>query len=135
MRKYLAHLVWLIPLIAWMSCSVITYTHDNEYIAKGECLKTYTQEHWHKHSAPTYTTHTVMLYNDNAYIVNGGCDVAAISWRDEHKIIYGLGILGVLPWGLLAIFIVALICAAFVLLYDVIRGDGKKKKKKEKEKE
>ena len=59
----------------------------------------------------------------------------SISWRDEHKLIYGLGILGVLPWGLLAIFIVALICAAFVLLYEVIRGDGKKKKKKEREKE
>ena len=129
MRKYLAYLVWLIPLIAWMTCGAIAYTHDNEVIAKGECLKTYTVEHWHKHSAPTYTTHTVMLYNDNAYVVDGVCDVAAISWRDEHQIIYGLGVLTILPWSLLALAGIAFIIALMCLLFDIIRGNGKKKKK------
>lgn len=129
MRKYLAHLVWLIPLIAWMTCGAIAYIHDNEVIAKGECLKTYTLEHWHKHSAPTYTTHTVMLYNNNAYVVDGVCDVAAISWKDEHQIIYGLGILSILPWALLALAGITFIIALMCLLFDIIRGNGKKKKK------
>ena len=129
MRRYLAHLVWLIPLIAWMTCGIIAYTNDNEIVAKGECLKTYTQEHWHKYSAPTYTTHTVMLYNDNVYVVNGNCDVAAISWRDEHQIIYGLGVLSIFPWSLLALAGIAFIIALMCLLFDIIRGNGKKKKK------
>lgn len=120
LRKLLAHAIWIIPLIAWMTCGAIVFTHDNDYVAKGECLKTYTLEHWHKHSPPTYSTHTVMLYHNNAYVVSGTCDTGAISWQDTHKLLYGIGLISCVPWITLAIAIVCAIVGLFILLFKKI---------------
>lgn len=123
MRKYLAHLVWIVPLVAWMTCGVITKIHDNEPIAKGECLKTYTIEHWHKYSPPTTTTHTVMLYKNQAYVVNGTCQSGTISWVDTHSFLYFLGITSLIPWCFLGLVIVATICVLMYILFKYIQGE------------
>jgi len=130
MRKILAQLVWIIPLIAWMTCGAIVYTHENDYIAKGECLKTYTTEHWHKHSAPTYSTHTVMFYNGNAYVVDGECEVAAISWSDTHQVLLFFGVTSVVAWLALGLFLAAIVIFIFYLIYTMIYGKDKRKKSK-----
>lgn len=109
MRKFLSYLVFIIPLVAWMSCGILYMVHDNEHIAKGECLKTFIVEHWHKRSAPTYTTHTVMLYNNKAFVVDGNCESGTISWIDEHPYIYGAAVLSTVPWAFALIFAIAFI--------------------------
>lgn len=120
LRKLLAHAIWIIPLVAWMTCGVIMVTHENDYVAKGECLKTYTLEHWHKHSPPTYSTHTVMLYNNRAYVVPGTCDTAVISWQDTHQLLYFIGLLSGMPWFALALAIVCAIVVLFMFLFNEI---------------
>lgn len=119
-RKLLAQSIWIVPLVAWMSCGVIFFKHENDVIAKGECLKTFTVEHWHKHSPPTYTTHTVMLYANNAYVVPGTCDTGAVSWSDTHKALTAIGVTSVAPWFVTGLVIVAGIIYALIILYKYI---------------
>ena len=117
-RHILAHLLWIIPLLAWLGVGAYTYFHDNEPVAKGECLKTYVFEHWHKHSPPTQSVHSVYFYQGQAYVVDGSCSDSYISWKDTHKILYTIAIFSILPYALIALLIAA---GLIILFYEIFK--------------
>lgn len=121
-RHILAHLLWIIPLLAWLGVGAYVYQHENNVVAKGHCVYEYTAEHWHKHSPPTYSKHAVRLYNNKAYIVPGTCSDSYVSWNDEHKILMFIGICSIIPYGLLATLIIILIGFALYDLFKLIYG-------------
>ena len=123
LRKYLAHLVWIIPLVAWMSCGVISFFCANDVEATGECLKSYTIEHWHKYSPPTYTTHSVIYYSGQAFVIPGSCPTNEISWKYAHPAIYFIGQTSIIPWIVLLIIFIAILCYAAYNLFLLIRGN------------
>ena len=117
-RHILAHLLWIIPLLAWLGIGVYAYQHDNDELAHGKCVYEYTAEHWHKHSPPTYTNHAVRLYDNKAYVVPGTCSDSYIAWRYEHKLLFGIGVCSIAPFGI--IFCLILIFIGFAL-YDLFK--------------
>lgn len=44
-RHILAHLLWIIPLLAWLGVGAYVYQHHNAELAKGKCVYEYTSEH------------------------------------------------------------------------------------------
>ena len=121
-RHILAHLLWIIPLLAWLGVGAYTYQHHNAERAKGKCVYEYTSEHWHKHSPPTYSNHAVRLYNNKAYVVSGTCSDSYVSWEDEHKILAFIGICSLLPYGILCFLLVIFIVSALYDLFKLIYG-------------
>ena len=121
-RHILAHLLWIIPLLAWLGVGAYTYKHDNDVLAHGKCVYEYTAEHWHKHSPPTYTKHAVRLYNNKAYIVSGTCSDSHISWRDEHRVLVFIGVCSIMPYGILGCLILIFVGCTFYDLFKKIYG-------------
>lgn len=121
-RHILAHLLWIIPLLAWLGVGAYVYKHDNDVLAHGRCVYEYTAEHWHKHSPPTYSKHAVRLYNNKAYIVSGTCSDSHISWSDTHKTLYTIAVLSILPYAFIALVILAGLILLFYDLFKKIYG-------------
>ena len=121
-RHILAHLLWIIPLLAWLGVGAYVYQHHNAELAKGKCVYEYTSEHWHKHSPPTYSNHAVRLYNNKAYVVSGTCSDSYVSWEDEHKILTFIGICSILPYGILCSLILTFVGCALYDLFKLIYG-------------
>ena len=121
-RHILAHLLWIIPVLAWLGVGAYVYKHDNDELAKGKCVYEYTTEHWHKHSPPTYSNHAVRLYNNKAYIISGTCSDSYISWSDEHRVLVLIGIFSILPYGLVCTLLLIFAGCALYELFKFIYG-------------
>lgn len=121
-RHILAHLLWIIPVLAWLGVGAYVYKHDNDELAKGKCVYEYTSEHWHKHSPPTYSNHAVRLYNNKAYVVSGTCSDSYVSWGDEHRVLVFIGVCSILPYGILCSLIVIFGGCALYELFKFIYG-------------
>lgn len=121
-RHILAHLLWIIPLLAWLGIGAYVFQHDNDELAKSECVYEYQVEHWHKHSPPTYSNHAIRLYNNRVYVVSGTCSDSYVSWNDEHKVLRFIGMLSFAPYFVLCMLLLIFVCYALYNLFKLIYG-------------
>ena len=120
MKKKLGIILIILPfLLLLINMINVQYnkTTDENRLAKGTCIETFSVEHWHKHSPPTTSVHSVVRNGMQVYIVDGNCysKTKAIPWEKEHEFAEFMAMLGVVVWG-----IVAFIVAAF-LIYGWIK--------------
>ena len=116
MRKFLASLVFVIPLLICMAVTVDWNLYDESdemKMSQGKCLETFQVEHYFKNTAPTKTTHSVVRIDENVYIVDGSCVKHDLpKWTDIHNaFVIFLGCVGFIGW--LALFLLTLITIAW----------------------
>ena len=92
-------------------------------IAKGKCLETFKEEHWHKNSPPTISTYTVVRVGHHVYLVDGPCETARkVPWQIEHEAQWFFGQLGMIIGGIilffLAVGIISVWVSFFLTLYN-----------------
>jgi hypothetical protein len=98
-------------------------TSDENRLAKGTCIETFSVQHCHKHSPPTTSVHSVVRNGMQVYIVNGNCysKTKAIPWEQEHEFANFMAGLGLIVWGIIAFFVVVIFIYAWVMfVYTLI---------------
>lgn len=126
MKKTLGIFLIILPfLLLLINMIVVHYneTTDENKLAKGTCLETFSVEHWHKYSPPTTSVHTVVRNGMDVYIVDGDCHSKSktIPWEKEHDFAHFMSEFGVIIWGIIT-FIVAVILIYFwvIFIYTLI---------------
>ena len=126
MKKILGIILIILPfLLLLINIINVHYneTTDENRLAKGTCIETFSVEHWHKHSPPTTSVHTVVRNGMQVYIVDGNCysKTKAIPWEKEHEFAHFMVGLGLIIWGIIAFVVVVIFIYAWVMfVYTLI---------------
>jgi preprotein translocase subunit Sss1 len=125
MKKLGIFLIILPFLLLLINIIVVHYnvTSDENRLAKGTCIETFSVEHWHKHSPPTTSVHSVVRNGMQVYIVDGNCysKTKAIPWEDEHSFANFMAGLGLIVWGIIAFVVVVIFIYTWVMfVYTLI---------------
>ena len=125
MKKLGIFLIILPFLLLLINIIVVKYnvTSDENRLAKGTCIETFSVEHWHKHSPPTTSVHSVVRNGMQVYIVDGNCysKTKAIPWEQEHEFAHFMAGLGLVIWGVIAFVVAATFIYAWVMfVYTLI---------------
>ena len=127
MKKKLGIFLIIIPfLLLLINVIVVQYniTTDENRMTKGTCLETFTVEHWHKHSPPTTSIHSVVRNGMQVYIVDGDCysKTKEIPWEKEHDFAHFMAQLGLIVWGIIAFIVVGILIYTWVIfVYTLIK--------------
>lgn len=120
MKKLGIFLIILPFLLLLINIIVVKYnvTSDENRLAKGTCIETFSVEHWHKHSPPTTSVHTVVRNGMQVYIVDGNCysKTREIPWEKEHEFAHFMAMIGLIVWGVIAFVVAAFFIYAWVML-------------------
>lgn len=126
MKKTLGIFLFILPfLLLLINMIVVQYnvTSDENRLTKGTCIETFSVEHWHKHSPPTTSVHSVVRNGMQVYIVDGNCysKTRAIPWEKEHDFAQFMAEFGLLAWCGIAIVVVAIFIYSWVIfVYTLI---------------
>lgn len=126
MKKTLGISLIILPfLLLLINMIVVQYneTTSENRLSKGTCLETFSVEHWHKHSPPTTSVHSVVRNGMQVYIVDGNCysKTKEIPWEKEHDVAHFMAGLGLIIWGIIAFIVfVAIIYFWVILIYTLI---------------
>lgn len=126
MKKTLGIFLLIIPfLLLLINMIVVQYniTSDENRLAKGTCLETFSVEHWHKNSPPTTSVHTVVRNGMDVYIVDGNCysKSKTIPWEKEHNFAHIMAEFGLILWGVIAFIGAAVFIYSWVIfIYTLI---------------
>lgn len=125
MKKLGIFLIILPFLLLLINMIVVQYnvTTDENRMAKGTCIETFSVEHWHKHSPPTTSVHTVVRNGMQVYIVDGNCysKTKAIPWEKEHEFAHFMAMIGLIVWGVIAFVVAAVFIYTWVMfVYTLI---------------
>lgn len=125
MKKLGIFLIILPFLLLLINIIVVQYneTTDENRLAKGNCIETFSVEHWHKHSPPTTSVHSVVRNGMQVYIVDGNCysKTKAIPWEQEHAFAHFMAMIGLVIWGVIAFVVAAVFLYTWVMfVYTLI---------------
>ena len=119
MKKKLGIFLIILPFLLLLINMIVVQhnvTSDENRLAQGTCLETFSVEHWHKHSPPTTSVHTVVRNGMAVYIVDGNCSkTTTIPWEKEHGFAYFMAMIGLVIWGVIAFVVAAVILYSWVM--------------------
>jgi hypothetical protein len=122
MKKKIALIILMLGLpiallLTNFGYSLYKFNEPENKMSKGTCLETFSVEHWHKHSPPTTSVHSVVRNNMQVYIVDGNCykNTKTIPWEQEHEFMYFIAVCT----GILLALIGGVIAIVFVIFWFV----------------
>lgn len=125
MKKLGIFLIILPFLLLLINMIVVQYneTTNENRMTKGTCIETFSVEHWHKHSPPTTSVHSVVRNGMQVYIVDGNCysKTREIPWEKEHEFAHFMAMIGIVIWGVIAFVVAAVLLYTWVMfVYTLI---------------
>ena len=132
MKNKFGILMILIPVLLFFSDGWYVYLKsqsNDELLAQGKCIETFTEEHWHKHSPPSVTVHSTVRLGHDAYVLDGDCNnkLKEIPWTESHEVHYAIGVISCIIQIIIGVMLVLVIIVVWVIIaLSMIKGDKNK---------